>query len=260
MKLSIITVNLNDSVGLRKTLDSIFVKQNFKDFESIIIDGGSNDGSVDVILHYESHIAYWVSEKDAGIFNAMNKGIKIAKGDYLLFLNSGDYLTDDCLEKIFSKHIADDIIYGNMILVDAKGNFSLNKAKPYYTLFDFLFASLPHQASFIKRKLFDSYLYTEKYKICADWEFFLRKLILENCTTMYLDIPVCVFNTYGVTSLSKSQSIARTEREEVLNKYFSKRILNDYYNFKSLSMLNSKEISLLESNFTPPILERLYGK
>ncbi len=89
MKLSIITVNLNNKDGLQKTIDSV-ISQTFKDFEWIVIDGGSTDGSKELIEKYSDYISYWVSEPDKGIYNAMNKGIKVAKGDYLEFLNSGD--------------------------------------------------------------------------------------------------------------------------------------------------------------------------
>ncbi|MFT4805390.1 MAG: glycosyltransferase involved in cell wall biosynthesis, partial [Psychroserpens sp.] len=94
MKLSIITINFNNAVGLKKTIESV-VNQTSNDFEYIVIDGGSNDGSVDVIKEYEAKVSYWVSEVDKGIYHAMNKGILLAKGDYLEFLNSGDILVNE---------------------------------------------------------------------------------------------------------------------------------------------------------------------
>ncbi|MEP7170167.1 MAG: glycosyltransferase, partial [Bacteroidota bacterium] len=90
---SIITVNLNNAAGLKKTIESV-VTQTFNDVEYIIIDGASTDGSKEVIKNYETKISYWVSEKDTGIYNAMNKAIKKAKAEYCLFLNSGDSLTN----------------------------------------------------------------------------------------------------------------------------------------------------------------------
>ena len=102
MKLSIITVNLNNKAGLEKTLRSLSA-QTFGDFESIVIDGGSTDGSYELTEAYLRIIGYRISEKDSGIYNAMNKGIRAAKGEYLLFLNSGDYLTDDVLAKVFAE-------------------------------------------------------------------------------------------------------------------------------------------------------------
>jgi len=112
-KLSIITVNLNNAEGLRKTIESV-VSQTYTDYEYIIIDGGSTDGCVEIIKQYEDKITYWVSEPDKGIYNAMNKGILKAKGEYCQFLNSGDWLIkESILHDIFSILPIADIIYGN---------------------------------------------------------------------------------------------------------------------------------------------------
>jgi len=115
MKLSIITVNLNNKSGLQKTIDSV-ISQTYKDFEWIIIDGGSTDGSKELIEQYSQYITYWISEPDKGIYNAMNKGIVQAKGEYLQFLNSGDALYDKyVLDKILkATNITSDIITGSI--------------------------------------------------------------------------------------------------------------------------------------------------
>ena len=111
MKLSIITVNLNNKTGLEKTVKSV-CSQTFEEFEFIIIDGGSTDGSLDIIKRYEDNISCWVSEQDKGVYNAMNKGIKMAKGEYLQFLNSGDSLINsDVLNKVFKENKTEDIIF-----------------------------------------------------------------------------------------------------------------------------------------------------
>ena len=103
MKYSIITVNYNNKEGLRKTIESV-VRQTYRDFEFIVIDGGSTDGSTDILKEYDEQINYWVSEKDSGIYNAMNKGIKKSIGDYLIFMNSGDcFYQNDVLETVNSK-------------------------------------------------------------------------------------------------------------------------------------------------------------
>ena len=114
MTLSIITVNLNNRDGLLRTIESV-ISQTFKDFEWIVIDGGSTDGSKELIEQYADHFAYWVSEPDTGIYNAMNKGIKMAKGEYMQFLNSGDFLrSSTILYDVFSIMPKADIIYGNI--------------------------------------------------------------------------------------------------------------------------------------------------
>lgn len=115
MKLSIITINLNNKDGLEKTIESV-VSQTFTDYEFIIIDGGSTKGDVELIKEYENKISYWVSEKDSGIYNAQNKGIKQARGEYLYFLNSGDALYENTtLEKVFKNDPHDPFICGSFI-------------------------------------------------------------------------------------------------------------------------------------------------
>ncbi|MEG1573526.1 MAG: glycosyltransferase family 2 protein, partial [Bacteroidales bacterium] len=120
-KLSIITINLNDAAGIEKTLKSIWEKQSFRDFEHIVIDGGSKDGSVEVIKKYEKNLAYWISEPDKGIYNAMNKGIAKATGEYLLFINGGDWLADDVLAEVFAIPFEEDIVYGDFTYVSEDG-------------------------------------------------------------------------------------------------------------------------------------------
>ena len=127
MKLSIITINYNNAVGLKKTLDSV-AAQTYTDFEYIIVDGASTDGSVDIIREYENALASrpsplashlkWISEPDTGIYNAMNKGIRLAHGEYTLMLNSGDYLVDEqVIEKVLLLLDGTDIIQGNTVSV-----------------------------------------------------------------------------------------------------------------------------------------------
>lgn len=116
MKLSIITINLNNKNGLSETISSV-IAQTFTDYEYIIIDGQSTDGSLEVIKQNANHINQWISENDHGIYNAMNKGLNLAKGEYCLFLNSGDSLYDsDVLQVLFSQSFTEDIISGGIEL------------------------------------------------------------------------------------------------------------------------------------------------
>ena len=125
--LTIITINLNNSIGLRKTIESV-ISQTYNDFEYLIIDGGSIDGSVDVIKEYADRISYWFSEPDKGIYNAMNKGILKAKGQYLQFLNSGDYLVNkNVIENVFHELPDCDLLYGNIITVKPDGKLQIHK-------------------------------------------------------------------------------------------------------------------------------------
>ena len=118
MQLSIITINYNNGDGLQRTIESV-IKQNFKSYEYIVIDGGSTDKSIDVIKRNKNHINYWISEPDTGIYNAMNKGIRKATGEYLIMINSGDVLVnEDVLDTVFKKNNNSDIIYGDVLWND----------------------------------------------------------------------------------------------------------------------------------------------
>src|ERR1035437_6590798 len=185
-KLSIITVNLNDKNGLEKTIGSLLA-QTFNEFEFIIIDGGSTDGSVEVIKKHPEKIKYWISEPDKGIYNAMNKGILKASGDYFFFLNSGDYLADNkVFEKIFNKHPTEDILFGNLYVTINEKIVGKAYGKIKLAFSDVYAHTIKHQAAFIRRELFNKFgLYNEKRKIVADWEFFIKTVGLGNVSYKY---------------------------------------------------------------------------
>lgn len=190
MKVSIITINYNNVAGLKRTLESID-SQTFKEYEFVIVDGGSGDGSREVIGRYaEEHPAtVWVSEPDKGIYNAMNKGVGMASGDYCIFMNSGDcfYARDSlrqCSAYLDGRH---DIVSG------AKMTDKLSKRAPRedeLSLAFFVKDDLNHQSTFIRRGLLKEYPYNEGRRVVGDHEFFFQTLLLNNAT--YLDIPLCV--------------------------------------------------------------------
>ena len=227
MKLSIITINYNNAEGLRKTLASV-AAQTFRDFEHIIVDGGSMDGSVEVIREYEQSLASrlsplasnlkWLSEPDSGIYNAMNKGIKMTKGEYLLFLNSGDYLVDaDTLKNVFADADDVDIIYGDRINVWKDGLERNRDSFPDHITGYFLYRGMiSHQASFIKSDLFVKYgLYREDLKYGADWEFFLRTFLLYNCPYQHIYQNVVYFDCVGISSVAENNKEMWDERKRV---------------------------------------------
>jgi glycosyltransferase involved in cell wall biosynthesis len=167
--LSIITINLNNQTGLQKTIESV-INQTFKNLEFIVIDGGSTDGSIEVIKLYQDKITYWISEHDEGIYNAMNKGIKIAKGRYCLFLNSGDFfISHDVIKLADPFSFTVPIVYGDG-KVQQKKLITQNNLPDTLSLDYFFNISLFHPSTFIKRELFEIYgLYNENNKIVSDW-------------------------------------------------------------------------------------------
>ena len=196
MKLSIITVNKNNAQGLERTIQSV-INQTFKDFEYIIIDGASTDSSVGVIKKYADKIDYWVSEPDTGIYNAMNKGIKVAKGEYLLFLNSGDWLVD---EKILYRAClycnAYDFIYGKIKY--SKSGSIYGKEFNYS---DLLFQNIHHQAIFYKRIIFDILgIYSEKFEIVADYELNIKIFRTDSFKIKYIDEIISLVEDNGIST------------------------------------------------------------
>lgn len=200
MKLSIITVNLNNREGLQKTIDSV-VAQTFKDFEWIVIDGGSTDGSKELIEQYADRFAYWASEPDKGIFNAMNKGIRVAQGEYLQFLNSGDWLIDEHVLKDFvDESFSTDIVDGDIRLV-YKDREEIAKAPETVDFGLFYHGSLWHPCAFIKKTIFEEIgLYNEQYRIISDWELFMRALILHDASYQHFNRVIAAFPVDGISA------------------------------------------------------------
>lgn len=220
--LSIISINLNNAEGLKATMESV-INQIFTDYEYIIIDGGSTDGSVEIIQQYSHKINYWISESDKGIYSAMNKGIVKAQGEYCLFLNSGDALyAPDILANVFKNSPREDILYGNIIFEGAKEAFIFPDVISFNT---FLGASIGHNASFIKRNLFEKLgLYNENNKIVSDWEFFVNVFIKHKCSYRYYDEIITVMQSGGISTNSKYHAIQLKERMEAI-----KRVLPEFY-------------------------------
>lgn len=221
MKLSVITVNYNDAEGLERTIKSV-LSQTFHDYEFIIIDGGSTDDSVNFIKKYESHIDYWVSEYDGGIYPAMNKGLRQAKGEYVNFMNGGDcYHSEDVLEKIFALDTDADIITG----AHAENGIR-NVGEGGVTMLDLYKWAIDHQASFIRREVALRHPYDEKYRIVSDWKFFIEALIFDNCSFYYTDTIVVDVDMKGISNTNLTLDMQ--EREAVLRELFPERVLNDY--------------------------------
>lgn len=251
MKLSIITINYNNAEGLRKTLASV-ATQTYRDIEHIIIDGGSTDGSVDIIKEYVCNVerineltnerihVVWSSEPDKGIYNAMNKGISKATGDYIQILNSGDILaasdvTEQMINSLYSltrstlsDKIEVPILYGNMIKKDyATGKIFGKSKKVEYSLRQYYASTMNHDCCYIRRDLFDKYgLYDESLKIVSDWKWFLLAIGLGNVKPVYVDIDVTIFDCSGISETNLE--LRNKERRQVLEALLPPAVLTDY--------------------------------
>lgn len=224
MKLSIITINYNNRDGLRKTIESV-VNQTYRDFEYVVIDGGSTDGSVEVIKEYADKIDYWVSEKDRGIYHAMNKGALAAHGEYTLFLNSGDWLVnDDVFQRLFSEELYADIVSCSLL-----SDHGRVMPSPHRVTFEFFIrGTLPHPSTLIRRSLFTEHLYDEKYRISADWEFFMYVLIKMNATYQSVPFPLSVFDTTGISSTQGMDDQEKRLLKKAFSEMIPERVMQDY--------------------------------
>ncbi|NII81333.1 MULTISPECIES: glycosyltransferase family 2 protein [unclassified Pedobacter] len=215
IKISIITINLNNKNGLLKTIRSV-VNQTYPNIEYIVIDGDSNDGSKDLIFHSKIHKI--VSEKDTGIYNAMNKGIKLATGEFLMFLNSGDFLCTDTIVENVAKYISlknYDIFFGDL-------NISGNRYKyPDQINLRFLLNyAIPHPSTFIKRKLFNNDelgVYHENYKIISDWTWFIDAYI-KQYRFYRMNLIVTDFDTFGISSIN--HELNAKERNKIMQEKY----------------------------------------
>lgn len=220
MKLSIITINYNNLEGLKKTYDSV-VSQTCQDFEWIVIDGGSTDGSKEFIEEHQDKFAYWCSEPDKGIYNAMNKGIAKATGEYLQFLNSGDNLVDDkVIEEFLALGWYEDIISGDIMVDGDETDVRCNINEEILDIDTMRRGCVYHPSSYIKKELFENYgSYDEDLRIVSDWKFFLEVLIIHNCSYRHWKRVVANFYTDGIGSSKEYHKLHMEERNKVLAKY-----------------------------------------
>ena len=211
--INIITINLNNKEGLKKTIKSV-IKQTFLDkINYIIIDGGSTDGSLEIIDKYKEYFYYWVSEKDGGLFNAMNKGIDAAPNEgYCLFLNSGDYLHDNDVIRNVCKELDDkDIVYGNEYMDDGVRKFLSRYPDKLDEAF-FRRTALPHQSTFIKTALQKENKYCEDCGLIGDWSFFRESIIEKNVSYKHLPLTISVYGLDGIST--KNRKVFEKERLE----------------------------------------------
>lgn len=225
-KLSVITINYNNCNGLKKTIESV-VNQTCKDFEYIVIDGGSTDGSVDVIKEYADRINYWVSEPDKGIYNAMNKGVLVANGEYIQFLNSGDcLLAFNTIEEIISHLYKEDLLFAGMRFSDTQEIVTAPEIITMRTLYE---RSLPHPSAYIRRNKLLKFPYDETLRVVSDWKFWIQSIIYDGASYRVIPQVIVDFETTGISSTNKS--LVLKERETVLHDLLPERVLDDYFHF-----------------------------
>lgn len=230
-KLTIITINFNHKEGLKRTIDSI-VNQTFTDYEWIVVDGGSTDGSKELLEQYQDHFAWWCSEPDKGVYNAMNKGITQATGEYINFMNSGDmFATPTILEEIFSKSYTVDILYGIMVRGNINGpQNNTPLLKPNIEWYDFYYCTFNHQATFTKRRLYTAIgLFDETYHLYGDWDFFAKAIVHHHVDTQYLPAIIAIYEGGGISDTSnKQKEELQKMRNNIYGESLNESLMREY--------------------------------
>ena len=250
MKLSIVTICLNNLTELKRTVESI-TTQTYDEYEYIVIDGGSTDGCAEYIKK-TSRIDQYLSEPDKGIYNAMNKGIRMAHGEYCLFMNSGDTFHDkNVLQKVLPNLTGGDFYVGHSIL-NEDGATTLRRTPQKMTAKFLLETSIMHQSTFIRTALLKDKPYNENHKIVSDWEYFFYEWIFNNKQYIPLDIIVSVFYLGGISNNQKSLQQNETERNEVINKLLPRRIQQE--------LLQKEQPPVIEKNKVEQKIEKALSK
>lgn len=217
VKISIIMVSYNAVKTIEQAIQSI-VNQTYNNIEFIVIDGDSKDGTIDVIKKYEDKITYWTNEPDNGIYDAMNKGINYASGEYIYFLGADDCLiTDNIIQQVIVELNDNDVLSGGVKLVDEElglerrldGKFAKHRA-------NYNGMMIPHQGMFVKSKIMKKNKFNLKYKIAADYDFFLKCYFNDSIKIKYIDLPIAYYSSGGASSLNL---IGNSEHTAIMIKY-----------------------------------------
>jgi glycosyltransferase involved in cell wall biosynthesis len=230
LNISIVTINLNNLNGLKKTANSI---PNIDGIEWIVIDGISTDGSLEFLSTLDRKPNILISEKDSGIYDAMNKGIQLASGEYVNFMNAGDFFEDNFFKNCKNEfERSSDIIYGNTLLSDGQ----LLKNPTNLDFFYIFNKMINHQSLFIKRNLLLKYPFNLKYKIVADWVQLFNILKHENPSLKYLNQTVCKYDTTGFSSRLDSER--KNEKNVFLRSIYSDWELKDLNKLSKIRIRN----------------------
>ena len=232
MKISVITVCFNSEKTIEKTINSV-ISQNNQNYEYIIIDGFSSDKTNEIIGKYKKYIKFWISEKDSGIYDAINKGIKKSTGDIISILNSDDIYNDNnvlnYVSEKFNKDLDVDMLIGNTLIKDKNTdkiirNYTSTFFKPSYIKFGY---SPPHPSTFIKKNLYDKFgLYNLNYEIASDFDLFVRFILKNKIKYKLINKPLVLMNSGGKSSKSLLSNYQSSK--EILNSLISNNIYSNW--------------------------------
>jgi len=205
--ITVITVVLEAKTNLEKTIRSV-AEQDYDRIEYLVIDGGSTDGSIDVIRQYPSVVSKWLSEKDDGIYSAMNKGVRMASGEWVCFLNAGDVFVNSGIirqvaEEAYLSPEPPEIIYGSVLVQKSNGGFVERIAQSPRNSHRMYFC---HQSAFVRLTLLRQYPFDEKYRLSSDLKFF-KKCYSENKRFVRMDFPIVTYDTSGLSNADRERGL-----------------------------------------------------
>ena len=227
MYLTIITINYNNLNGLKKTISNISQLKCIYPCEYIVVDGGSGDGSIEAVNSQSNIVDVFISERDEGIYDAMNKGIQLATGQYIAFINSGDLVDLNNFSSVYEeiKLNVNDIIYGDYFIGDKnkykwKGNGVVDDLwKGYFC----------HQSMYVKRELLLLHPFDIKQKICGDTKFVLTAITQSKANVCKIDLPLCIIEPGGVSDVKRIQSIISQRDVTIQSKVKSRFEIESYF-------------------------------
>jgi glycosyltransferase involved in cell wall biosynthesis len=235
---SIVTIVKNREQAIENTMLSVLA-QTYTNMEYIIIDGASTDGTVSKVKKFEEQIKNgmfpnfseanfkWLSEPDTGIYNAMNKGIRLAKGVWINFMNAGDSFFNNTVVQKMLAHAKAQLVYGDTMMIKNGKKYFLQKGQKRLSFLDFYVGYISHPATFFQKELFNLYgVYDEKYKIVSDWAFYGKAIVINNASAQYIGYTVANYDLTGLSSFAKHRQI--NERNDVLCHMIPEKILADY--------------------------------
>ena len=243
--ISIITVVKNGVKYIQQTIDSV-VNQNYEKYEYIVIDGLSTDGTIEILERNINRIDYLVSEKDDGIYSAINKGISVARGDIIGIISSSDWYQDDNVFDLIAQKHRDNplaILHGICKIYDENGQFIHVSGEPFTCLNDHMF---PHPSTFVPKKIYDTYGYfDEKFKIAADYEAMLRYRG-KGVDFSFLDNVIACFRIGGISSIN---DLTKIETDQIKEKYGLFRKVDDGFIRKYLKKIFYWILKVVEEKF-----------
>lgn len=252
---TIITVVYNGEASIGDTIKSV-INQDYKNLEYIIVDGGSTDKTIEIVKSFEDKIDVWISERDRGIYDAMNKGIALANGNWINFMNSGDRLAkNDTLSQIFTKHHKADLLYGDALIEHTAFSVPF-PVHPINTIWKN--SPFCHQACFVKAEVMKNYNFDLQYKIGADHDLFYRAY-KANLIFTYIPVLVCLFDGRDGTTKKRIVQAIKDKRDIALKYEYSiaKWLYYQFYMLYIYSVLVAKKA--IGQNFTEKVKKIVKG-